>query len=765
MKEPTITEPTDLKGRILRHVSREDYRPERVRRLARSMGIEEKEYGEFRAAVKALMRAGRVVLGGRNCVMLPSAAGVLIGTFRGNPRGFGFVVPDSPTEHGDLFIPPGATGGAITGDTVEARITRRGKRGDASLVEGEIIRIIERGQSRFVGELIRRGEQWLMVPDGHALHAPVIVGDVQSTRARAGDQVVVELSEFPSATRAARGVIVQVLGRRADPGVDTLSIIHQYHLRHEMPPEVAQDARRAVREYSLEKELRRREDLRDRIVVTIDPDDAKDFDDAISIRRRSRGRYELGVHIADVSAFVRPDNPLDIEAYQRGNSVYFPGFVIPMLPEVLSNGLCSLQENQPRLTKSVFIEYDSRGNRLSKRYANTVIQSSKRLTYKQVTRILEGDTRGVASDVAALLKEMERLARLIQKRRLSAGMIVLDLPGVELVLDEKGETIDVVPEDTSFSHTIIEMFMVEANEAVAELFAHLGVPHLRRIHPEPPADAQAKLSAFLRVLGKPIPRHMQRADMIRLLDSVRGRPEAFAVNLAVLRSMAQAEYSPAMIGHFALASRHYCHFTSPIRRYPDLIVHRLLDRYLDGQLETPQGRSEAPNKDELAVIGAHCSFAERHAESAERELRLVKILRLLEKRVGDIEPGVVTGVANVGVYVQLNKYRVDGLVRFADLPDDWWDIDTRAGCVVGQRSRKRIAIGDAVTVQLAGVDLSARELDLILTADSLKAGRGRDRAKAGKEPQPVRADKPGKRGRKPTDRRFPRRPRRGRSRR
>jgi len=746
-------------------MSQKDYRPLRPRRLARSIGVEEEEYGEFRAAVKALMKAGRVVLGGSNCLMLPSAVGVIVGTFRGNARGFGFVVPDSPTDHGDLFIPPDATSGAITGDTVEAQITRRGKHGDSSLVEGAVTRIIERGQSRFVGELVRQGEQWLMIPDGHALHAPVVVGDVRSTRARAGDQVVVELTDFPSATRAARGVVVQVLGRRSDPGVDTLSMIHQYHLRHEFPPEVTEDAKRAVREYSLDSQLAQREDFCLETVITIDPDDAKDFDDAISLRRLGRGRYELGIHIADVSAFVTPDSPLDVEARQRGNSVYFPRFVIPMLPEVLSNGLCSLQEDQPRLTKSVFIEYDNKGTRLSKRYANTVIRSRKRLTYGEVTRMLDGETRGVDAEVMTLLKDMNHLARLIQKRRLSAGMVVLDLPGVELVLDDNDETIDVVPEDSSFSHTIIEMFMVEANEAVAELFARLGVPHLRRIHPEPPLDAQAKLGEFLRVLGKPIPRQMDRADMIRLLDSVRGRPEAFAVHLAVLRSMAQAEYSPAMIGHYALASRHYCHFTSPIRRYPDLVVHRLLDEYLESGLKTPQDRSAVPSKEDLQVMGAHCSFAERHAEAAERELRLVKILRLLEKRVGDVEPGVVTGVANVGVYVHLNKYRVDGLVRFADLPDDWWDIDARAGCVVGERSRRRIAIGDAVTAQIAGVDLSARQLDLILTAESLAAGQGRRRVTAEKKHKAETSPRPQKSGRRSVIKRDSRRPRRGRGKR
>lgn len=728
-------EESTLSDRILRHLGRKDYRPQRPRKLARAMGLEEEEYGSFRAAVKELMRAGRVVLGGGNNLMLPAAGtGTIIGSFRGHQRGFGFVVPASPTEHGDLFIPPGASLGAITGDTVAARITRRGKGGDDARIEGEVLEIISRGQSRFVGELVREGREWFMIPDGHLLYGPVRVGDVTATRARPGDQVVVELSEFPAHDRPARGVIVEVLGRRGDPGIDTLSIVRQYHFRDEFPEEVLEDARRVIREYDLDEELGRRRDLRDEVILTIDPDEAKDFDDAISIRRLPHG-YELGVHIADVSAFVQAGRPLDREASLRGNSIYLPRHVIPMLPEVLSNGLCSLQEGEPRLTKSVFIEYDAKGNRKSTRFESTVIQSYKRLTYREATKVLEGGKSGYDSEVVELLGRMEHLARVIQKRRLAAGMIVLDIPEVELVLDDEGEVTGVEPADTSFSHTIIEMFMVEANEAVAELMTRLGVPHLRRIHPEPPAESQRKLAAFLRALAMPVPEKLDRQDMIRLLSRVRGRPESFPVNLAVLRSMAQAEYSPKMIGHFALASEHYSHFTSPIRRYPDLVIHRLLQQYLAGQLRSRKQRGSAPSMQTLAEIGKRCSYTERRAEDAERELRQLKILRLLDQHLGDEEAGTVTGVANIGVYVQLDKYLIDGLLRFSDMEDDWWNVDVRTGRAVGQRSGKRIGIGDRVRVRIAGVDLAARELDLALVqTQEPRKRRGTDAPPASGKP-------------------------------
>jgi len=715
--------------KILRHLAREGYKPKKVAALAREMGIADNEYGDFRAAVKALMRTGRVVLGSASAVTLPAPAKTLVGQFRGNPRGFGFVIPDTPNAHGDLYVPADHTGGAVTGDTVAARVLKRGKRAGRMIYEGHIVEIIRRGQSRFVGELCKELGRWFVRPDGGTLHAPVFVGDPKVKSARAGDQVVVEILQYPSEREDARGVIVRVLGKRGQPGVDTLSIIHQYQLPDEFPEEVLEETRRIVAAAECRPD-EDREDLRKLTVITIDPDDARDYDDAISLTELPDGEVELGVHIADVSHFVRPDTELDREARERATSVYFPRHVIPMLPEALSNGLCSLQEREPRLAKSVWITYDPAGQRTASRFANTVIRSTKRLTYRQATQILDGRVGRYSKKVVALLQRMEVLARAIRQRRIAEGMLVLDLPEAELILDDDGRVTGAAPPDTSFSHTIIEMFMVEANEAVAELLAGLGVPAIRRVHAAPDAGAAPALTRFLRALGLPPLKSMDRPLLQQTLATVRDRPESFAVNFAILRALEQAVYTPALEGHFALASEHYLHFTSPIRRYPDLTVHRLLDEYVRGNLTRKRRPPDLPTLTECHEAATHCSNCARRAEAAERELRDVLILRLLEQELGAVYDGVVTGVTNFGVFVQLAEYLIDGLVRFADLPEDWWEVDTASGCVIGQRTGRRLKIGDRLRVATAGVDLANRRLDLVLADATQETGRRKGKPSA-----------------------------------
>ncbi|HEY3242454.1 MAG TPA: ribonuclease R [Phycisphaerae bacterium] len=754
-----------LTERIISYMSSRRYRPQKVRALARTLGIADEEYGDFHDAVKALMHSGRVVMGSASALLLPEPTGAIVGKFRLNQRGFGFVIPDVPNAHGDLYVPAEATAGAITGDTVRAVVTRRGKRDGRMMYEGRIENVIQRGHSRFVGELVREGGRWFVVPDGNVLHVPIFVDDVSAKGARAGDQVVLEITAYPKPMHDARGVIVEVLGKRGDPGVDTKSIIRQYGLPEAFDERVVAEARAVSAEFDPQRAAHGREDLRGRVTVTIDPVNARDFDDAITLEEsatadpRHDGQFELGVHIADVSHFVRPGTALDDAARERANSVYFPQHVVPMLPEVLSNGVCSLQEGQPRLTKSAFIAYDREGRVLRTRFANSLIASTKRLTYEEATQILEGKVGGYPKPVAQLLRRMDLLARIIRQRRIREGMLVLELPEVELVFDELARVTGVVPEDMSFSHTIIEMFMVEANEAVARLFVKLGVPHLRRVHEEPDDATLEGLTRFLKAIGNKPPKRIDRAWLQGLLAEVKGAPASFAINLAVLRSMQRAEYRPDLIGHYALASEDYLHFTSPIRRYPDLVDHRLLEAYLAGKFEhKKKSRGDTPTFEELHEMGVHCSANERRAEAAERELKLVKILQLLESRVGEQFDGVVTGVAQFGVFVQLREYLVDGLLRYADLADDWWNVDAEGGFVIGERTGRRIAIGQQLRVALSRIDVPNRTLDLALVAEG-QAGRARppsqrtDQPRAGRK----RGARPGRRnGRSPTAQRASR---------
>ncbi len=499
--------------------------------------------------------------------------------------------------------------------------------------------------------------------------------------------------------------------------------------------------------------------------LTIDPPDERVFDDAITLEHnRQTDQWTLGVHIADVSNFVKQNSGLDREAYARGNSVYLPRVVLPMLPEALSNGVCSLQEGVSRLTKSAFITYDGTGKVQAQRLCNSVILSNKRLTYLEAQALIDGDEREARkharsdSEYSAELIEqvrlMDRLAKILRERRRRDGMIVLNLPEVELRYDDEGHVIDVVPEDDAFTHTLIEMFMVEANEAVARTFDDLGVPLIRRIHPDPAVGKMEVLQMYSQVAGVRIPDRPSRADIQRLLEATRESSAARAIHFAVLRTLTKATYSPALIGHYALASEHYTHFTSPIRRYPDLSVHRAVDAYLDrtdNGRKVPGGRKRQKlgedvrsddrvlDEMELVELGRHCSETEVEAEEAERELRNFLVMQfLLEHHLGEVFPGVVTGTTGGGVFVSIEQVLVEGLVKLNDRPsplarsDEHWRINDRTGRLTGQKSGASIGMGDRVEVQIVAIDLATRHMDLLIK----RLPAREERPHAAREPKP-----------------------------
>ena len=760
-----------IRNQILSHLKSDNYRPQRPRRLAKELELASEEvYPTFRDALKDLVHQGHVILGDRGTIVLPgqaSARNEFTGTYRHNKRGFGFVIPTDPTSREDLFIPEGQNGGAITGDVVKCTITSRGQKDGKAMYEGRVQEIMQRTQKKFVGSLIKHGHEWLVLPDGNTFVEPIFTPDAASRHIKPGTKVVVEMTTYPEGRERAVGVITQVLGKAGEKDVDLRAVIVQHNLPQDFTEEVLNQARESVANFNPEEQRARRLDLTAELICTIDPDDAKDYDDAISLRQLDSGLWELGVHIADVSYFVPSGSALDDEAYQRSNSCYFPGHVIPMLPEILSNGVCSLQENVPRLCKSAFITYDDGAHPISARYENTLIKSAKRLRYREAQAILDhaqqvphpDGPRRIAdypADVVELLHQMNALAKRLQKRRQHEGQIVLELPEVELVLDQEGKVIDAIPEDQSFTHTLIEMFMVEANEAVARLLDSLKLPFIRRVHPEPELSNSERLRQFVQVSGFKIPRQLDRKAIQMLLATVRGKPEAFAINLAVLKSLTRAEYSPEPVGHFALASEHYCHFTSPIRRYADLTVHRLLDAYFEarggsggrGGRKTAQvDPATVPSFSDLVLAGRHMSFNERRADDAERELRQIKLLELLKDQVGEVFTGVVTGITKFGLFVQIQRYLIDGLIRYDNLMDDWWDVDERAGVVRGQRTGKRIGIGDVVKTYIVRVDVARRELDLAI---SEIIGRARKDATAEPEPTDESCHRPARPKRPPT---------------
>ncbi len=700
--------PKVYKDRILKFLQHPEYRPLKLAQLAESLGVSSDAYPQFKQAFDELRQAGHVIIGAGNVITLPAMAGQVVGRFRANPKGFGFVVPLEPNAHGDLFIPPDDTGDAMTGDTVLVRVKRQGRRGAEARHTGEILKVLERANNQFVGTLMRHPEAWLVQPDGSSFIEPIVVEDVTAKNAREKDKVIVEILSYPTERHLARGVIIEVLGRAGHYDAEIESVVHQYHLPQDFPSECLEQARHAAATFAPELPDGR-EDISNKVVITIDPPEAKDFDDAISMETDSQGRWVLGVHIADVSHFVTAGSPLDDEASLRGNSAYLPGRTIPMLPEVLSNGICSLQPDQPRFVKSAYMTYDDRGNVVSRRYANSIMRSAARLTYEQADRILKGHTKGMQREVIELLRTMESLSRRIEARRYEQGMLHLDLPETELVYDASGQVVDAHPADTSYPHTIIEMFMVEANEAVASLLDRHNVPFMRRIHPDPDALSMKNLARLLYLMGLPIPRNPTRKTIQDLLESVRGTDRSLAVNMVVLRSFERAQYAPLNIGHYALASTHYCHFTSPIRRYADLLVHRLLQRHLEGSMEI--ARQEAAGQD-LGAVGAHLTFTEQRAEDAEKELTTALVLQMLSKRIGEELDCVVTGLTGFGVFAQSQKFGIEGLIRLEDLGPDHWQYNQKAQCVIGRTSGRAIRLGEAIRVHIASVNVPGRQLNL-----------------------------------------------------
>jgi ribonuclease R len=718
----------DFSELILAAVGRKSYEPLKPKALARKLGVPPKQYAEFRNALRELVRLGRVQLGKNHTVRPAGQHGTVVGVYRRTSSGLGFVRPHVVDGKGaaDVLVREGDALDAATGDEVLVKVTRK-NRGDVG-PRGVILRVLERATRQFVGTYFERDGDGLVRVDGTVFSHSVYVGDPGAKGARPDDKVVIEMLRFPSQEDfRGEGVITEVLGPRGQPGVDTLAVIREFGLPDKFPEDVLEEARAAAA--FDENDLAGRSDFTADTVITIDPADARDFDDAVSLVQDPRSKHwRLGVHIADVAHFAPPGGLLDREARNRGTSVYLPQRVLPMFPEVISNSLASLQQGRLRYVKSVHIDFTPAGQRTRVEFADGAIRNRKRFTYEEVSAFLEradahGPQRATTADVdeglVALLLRMRDLALLLRKRRLKRGGLELNMPEVELEYDDEGRVTGAHFVKHDVSHQIIEEFMLAANEAVAEKLADLAVPFLRRIHPAPdPAKLEA-FRDFARSLGYRLEKHVDRFSLQRVLEQSSNRPDAYAVHYALLRSLKQAVYSPQEEGHYALASDTYCHFTSPIRRYPDLTVHRLLGRWLR------TGRAGG-DEVELVALGEHCTKTERRAEQAERELVKVKLLNYMEQRLGLEMEAIITGVADYGFFAQGERLPVEGLVRVSTLEDDYYYYDEASHSLVGRRSRRTFRLGDKVRVRVVRVDVPRRQLDFRVSEKKARPERTDD---------------------------------------
>jgi len=702
----------DLNRRVLAFIAEPDYQPITLKALSKRLKVGEDGYTDLRSIVKSLVKSGQVELGKDKSIHKSepgSHAGNVVGTYRRTSKGFGFVRPAQGTgaksEH--IFIPVDAGRDASSGDEVLVRLVRKAK-GPGYNAEGRIVQVINRASGLFVGTYFERGDAGMVKIDGTTFHDPVYVGDPGAKGAIVGDKVALEMVRYPTPYREGEGVITEVLGARGQPGVDTLAIIRALGIPDKFDDETLDDARHAAKAFS-EAEIEGRLDLTEALTITIDPATARDFDDAITLARDEKGYWSLGVHIADVSHFVRSGSPLDRTARQRGTSVYLPDRVIPMLPEILSNSLASLQAGHVRYTLSALIEFNSDGVRTGRSFARSAIKVDQRFAYEQVMPLIQEpdkEVEGFGPEVRKLLVSMHELAMLLRKRRFARGALELNMPEIEVDLGVQGEVVGAHLASHDESHQVIEEFMLAANEAVASYLTEKNVGFLRRAHADPEPRKLKEFAEFARSLGLSIENPQSRFDLQKVLAETADSPEAYAVHFGLLRSLKQAVYTPEPEGHYALASEDYCHFTSPIRRYPDLQVHRRLTAILEHK--KPKSDFE-----ELTVLAEHCTRTERRAEVAERELIKVKLLTFLEQKVGETFHAILVGVEDFGVFARLVELPAEGLIHVTSLADDFYYLEGETHTLVGRASGRRYRLGDRVEVKIARVDIDRRELDLI----------------------------------------------------
>lgn len=706
----------ERKERILAYMESEGYVPIKRRDMRAMLSVPQEDREKFENLINELIAEGRVFETKKGKLASPKDLQMATGTFIGHARGFGFVTPDAGGE--DIFIPASETMGAMQKDRVLYKVLHKAEK--SKKADGVIVRILERGQQRIVGTFEAGSKGYgFVVADDKKIAKDIFISRENTKGAVTGHKVVVEITDYGEDRRNPEGKVIEILGHINDPGVDILSVIRRYELAVEFPEEVYAEIEHLGTEVA-EADKKGREDLRDLLTITIDGADAKDLDDAVSLKRLGNGNFELGVHIADVSHYVRENTALDKEAYARGTSVYLVDRVIPMLPHKLSNGICSLNPHVDRLALSCLMEVNGRGEVVSHRILESVINSDYRMTYTAVREILEDGTPALLeqyAEILPMLEDMEELRQILGEKRRKRGSVNFDLPESKIILDENGKPIDIKPYEKSIATNMIEEFMLVCNETIAENSFWQEMPFMYRSHQEPDEDKLEKMEQFLRGFGYYLRKkdgEIHPRELQKVLQKAEETDEERIITRMVLRSMMQARYTAENGGHFGLAAKYYCHFTSPIRRYPDLEIHRMIKKMLHGELDE---KASAYYRRKMPDWAKHCSKQERVAEDAERDTDALKKVEFMEDKVGQIYEGIISGVTNWGIYVELPN-TIEGMVALSQMDDDYYEFDEKKMLVFGKRTKKSYRLGDKVIVSVAKVDRMMGTIDFVFEEEN-----------------------------------------------
>ncbi|SHJ84071.1 RNAse R [Caminicella sporogenes DSM 14501] len=699
------------KEKIIEFMREKAYNPMLDIELAKVFDIQPIEMGIFLSLLDDMEKEGLIIKTKKKRYAVPERINLAVGRLQCTQKGFGFVIPDN-MDIDDIFIPASDINGAMHNDRVICRLIRRG--GNGKRPEGEIIRILERANKKIVGTFESSRNFGFVVPDDKRINFDIYVPKNEFNGAEDNYKVVVQITRWPEPRRNPEGKVIEVLGHKDDVGTDIVSIIRKYNLPEEFPKKVLKEAE-SIPDTVSEEEIAKRRDLRGMNIVTIDGADAKDLDDAVSIEKLDNGNYRLGVHIADVTHYVKEGSHLDKEALKRGTSVYLVDRVIPMLPKKLSNGICSLNPKVDRLTLSVFMEIDKKGNVVDHEICESVIKTKERMTYTDVSDILEKNDSKLIKKYDYLVEDfklMQELAMILKKKKEMRGSIDFDFPEAKIILDENGKPIEIKKAERRIANRIIEEFMIVCNETVAEHMYWLKLPFVYRVHEEPDMEKIENFNKFIHNFGyhlKGISTEIHPKTLQELFNKVKGTKEEHIISTIMLRSLKQARYSPENLGHFGLASNYYCHFTSPIRRYPDLQIHRIIKEMLKNKLN--QNRI-ARLKNIVANAADRSSERERLAVEAERETDDLKKAEYMSYRIGEEYYGIISGVVSFGIFVELEN-TVEGLVRISSLVDDYYIFDEENYLFRGERTNKVFRIGDEVKVKVVNVNIDQREIDFI----------------------------------------------------